>query len=141
MKILQDIFLAVVGYSSGVVIAGGVFAFIAVIGVVPRFAKRTNTQNRLRLYEDMIVLGGIFGCLTMFIDYKFSSHHIIVAIASLCIGIFVGSLSVSLAEILNVMPIFMRRARLTKGLSIFVTVMALGKMLGSLMYFYLPYFK
>lgn len=141
MDIWKNIFLVVLGYSSGLVVAGGVFAFIAVIGIVPRLAQRTQTEHRIRFYEDMIVLGGIFGCTTMFIEYHFNAHHLIVAIISLAVGVFFGCLSVSLAEVLNVMPIFMRRIRLTRGLSAFIVAMALGKAVGSLMFFYLPYFK
>ena len=54
--------------------------------------------------------------------------------ALLC-GIFVGVLAMALAEVLNVMPILMRRARLNKGITWFVVSFALGKLLGSLLYF------
>ena len=34
--------LVLAGFASGVVVAAGTFAFIAVIGIVPRMAQRTN---------------------------------------------------------------------------------------------------
>lgn len=52
MEIIKSIAVVVIGYSSGVVIAGGVFAFIAVLGIVTRLAQKTKTTNYIYLYED-----------------------------------------------------------------------------------------
>ena len=129
------------GFSSGVVVAGGVFAFIAMIGIVPRLAQKTETIKKIPFYEDIIVIGGLFGTTTMFINYDFSYLNffavILIILFSFFTGMFIGILAVSLAEVLNVMPIFTRRLRIVKGLSIFVLFIALGKMIGSLIYFYI----
>ena len=61
--------------------------------------------------------------------FRRSGYHCIIC------GIFVGVLAMALAEVLNVMPILMRRARLNKGITWFVVSFALGKLLGSLLYF------
>ena len=140
MDIIKEIILAVIGFSSGVVVSGGIFAFIAVIGIVPRFAQRTKTEKYVKLYEDAIVLGGIFGCTNMFLNYHLPFGSVLPIVIAGCIGIFVGCLAMSLAEVLNVIPIFMRRARLTRGLAFFIAATALGKVVGSLMYFFLPRF-
>lgn len=140
MVIIKNLVLAIIGYSSGIIVAGGIFSFIAIIGIVPRYAQRTGTQDKIMIYEDAIILGGIIGCLEILIDYKLHVGVFLAVVISFSVGIFVGSLAVSLAEIIDVVPIFMRRARLTKGLSIFVLSLALGKMFGSLAYFILPKF-
>lgn len=140
MAVLKNLLLSIIGFSSGVIVAGGIFAFIAIIGVVPRFAQRTGTQSKIKIYEDAIILGGIFGNIEMFTNYKLPVGTFFAIVAAFSIGIFFGSLAVSLAETIDVVPIFMRRARLTKGLSIFVLALALGKMFGSLAYFILPKF-
>ena len=46
---------------------------------------------------------------------------------SLAIGIFYGIIAVSLAEVLNVLPIIHRRFNLNKGLQYFLLSLALGK--------------
>ena len=51
-------------------------------------------------------------------------------------GIFVGCVSIALAEVLNVFPIIFHKLKLDKNLSIYVIAMALGKMAGSFWYFY-----
>ena len=56
---LKTIYLIFLGLTSGCMVAAGTFAFIAAIGIVPRMAKRTETQRFIRVYEDAIVLGGI----------------------------------------------------------------------------------
>lgn len=50
-------------------------------------------------------------------------------------GIFVGCWSMALAEILNVFPIFMRRARIVRYASVFVIGAAIGKGLGAGLFF------
>jgi hypothetical protein len=140
MVILKNMVLAVIGFASGTIVAGGIFAFIAIIGIVPRFAQKTGTQDKIMLYEDAIILGGILGSCESFIHYTLPVGDFFAVIIALSVGAFVGGLAVSLAEIIDVIPIFMRRTRLTKGLSIFVLALALGKMFGSLAYFMLPKF-
>ena len=67
---LKTIYLIFLGLTSGCMVAAGTFAFIAAIGIVPRMAKRTETQRFIRVYEDAIVLGGIWGTTAMFIRYR-----------------------------------------------------------------------
>jgi len=64
----------------------------------------------------------------------------VVIIFSLCVGIFFGCLAMSLAEVLNVIPILSRRGRLQQGMFFFMLAVAFGKMTGSLLYFIIPGF-
>lgn len=123
------------GFASGIAVAAGVFAFIAAIGLIPRMAKRTQTQKWIPFYEDVTVLGGLFGTTAMFIDYRLPSWKWLVGAFGLLTGIFVGVLAMALTEVLNVMPVMMRRLRLTKGLQWLIVAFALGKVGGALLYF------
>ncbi len=127
--------LSIFGFSSGVAVSAGVFAFIAAIGIIPRMAQRSKTEKYIRLYEDIILLGGLFGSTAMFVDYRLAPIPILVAGYALAIGIFIGVLAMALAEVLNVMPILLRRTRITKGLPWLILCFALGKMVGSILYF------
>ncbi len=135
MEIIKYIILILFGIGSGVVISGGVFSLIATVGIIPRMAEKTNTLDRIMLYEEAIIFGGIAGTLTLFINFYFPVGWLIAAAFSLCIGIFFGELAVSIAEVLNVFPIFMKRFKLSGCISAIVLSFALGKVLGSLMYF------
>lgn len=123
------------GFASGIAVAAGVFAFIAAIGLIPRMAKRTQTQKWIPFYEDVTVLGGLFGTTAMFVDYRLPSWRWLVGTFGLLTGIFVGVLAMALTEVLNVMPVMMRRLRLTKGLQYLIVSFALGKVGGALLYF------
>ena len=132
---MKEIFLIIFSVASGLMVSAGVFAFIAAIGIVPRMAWRTGTRQYARFYEDVIVLGGLFGTTTMFVDYRLPPWWwLIIAVAALE-GVFVGVLAMALTEVLNVMPILMRRTRLTKGLQWIILSFALGKVAGSLIYY------
>jgi len=140
MTALKSIFLILMGFSSGLVIAGAVFAFIAIIGIVPRLAQKTGTQRYIKLYEEAIIWGGILGASTIMFDYRLSIGAIPVALLALCVGIFFGCLAVSLAEVLDVIPVLTRRARLQQGMAAFMLAIAIGKMAGSLLYYFVPGF-
>ena len=63
MNLLQIIFLALLGLSAGMIVAGGVFSFIVELGVISDFADRTHTGNHILIYEDMVAAGAILGNL------------------------------------------------------------------------------
>lgn len=44
MTLLKGLFLMFLGLSAGGIIAAGVFAFLAIIGVFPRLIGKTRTQ-------------------------------------------------------------------------------------------------
>ena len=112
MNLLQTIFLALLGLSAGMVVAGGVFSFIVELGVISDFADRTHTGNHILIYEDMVAAGAILGNLFQVFEVHLPGRMIFLAIYGLFGGIFVGCWAMALAEILNVFPIFMRRARI-----------------------------
>jgi len=140
MTLIKLILLITIGLGSGIVISGAVFAFIAIIGVVPRLAQKTKTEKYIKFYEEAIILGGIFGAASIIFDYYLPIGKPAVIFLSLCIGIFYGCLAVSLAEILDVIPILARRNRIQKGLMYFIASVAFGKMLGSILYYFVPGF-
>lgn len=140
MDLLKSLTVILIGFSSGIIVSGAVFAFIAIIGVVPRLAQKTKTAQHIKIYEEAIIFGGIFGTSTMIFNYYIPLGNIAIIIFSLATGIFFGALAISLAEILDVVPILSRRIRIQEGMKYFVLSIALGKFLGSLLYYYIPGF-
>ena len=140
MEILRSITAVLVGFSSGLVVSGAVFAFITVIGAVPRMAHKTSTRPHVKIYESSIMLGGMFGVLNTIFRLYIPIGSIGVILLSVGNGIFVGVLAMSLAEVLDVIPILTRRGRIQHGMFFFVLAIAAGKLAGSLLYFLLPGF-
>ena len=50
-------------------------------------------------------------------------------------GVFVGAWSMALTEIVNIIPIFTRRITLRRGMELIIFSMAIGRSLGSLLFF------
>ncbi|MBQ2680141.1 MAG: stage V sporulation protein AB [Firmicutes bacterium] len=140
MIFAKNLIVILISFSSGMVISGGVFAFIAMIGIIPRLAQKTKTEKNIPVYENAIVLGGLWGTTTFFIDYSIPAGAVAAVIVSCFIGMFVGGLAVSLAEILNIIPITVKRFRIFGATQLIVTSLAFGKLAGSLLYYIVPGF-
>ena len=61
--LLRYVFLSVLGLSFGLMAAGGVFTVLIAVGLIPRFAGKTHTADHVLLYENMVILGTLFGGL------------------------------------------------------------------------------
>ena len=133
-------FVIITGLSAGSLVAAGVFALITSTGLMTRMAGKTNTGKHIRLYEDMVILGGIWWNVFWVFSLHLPLNHfwkIVVAIfMGICQGVFVGCLAVSLAEALNGTAIFSRRIKLKLGLSFVILSAAVGKIAASLIQFY-----
>ncbi len=133
---LKQAFLFVVGSSAGGIVAAGVFAFLAIIGVFPRLIGTTGTKGHIILCETMMIIGGIFGNLIdLYHIPRMFGGRFMLAFWGLCIGIFVGCLVMSLAETLKALPVLGRRIHLAVGLQYVIAAVAAGKFLGSVIYF------
>lgn len=128
--------LAAAGLSAGVATAAGLFSFIVELGVVADFADRTHTAEHILFYEDCVALGGIVGNILYVFHIGIPLGTPLLAAFGAFAGIFAGCWAMALAEILNVFPIFMRRAKVVRYLSAFIISMALGKGVGAFLFFF-----
>ena len=124
-----------IGLSAGAAASAGVFALITVIGILPRWAGHTRTARHVSLYEWSVILGGTVGNLIFLLQPSLPGKEILEAVAGLFMGIFVGGLIMSLAEVLDVFPILLRRGRIQSGIPWMVLSIGIGKMLGAYLYF------
>lgn len=123
--------LILIGITGGFVVAAGVYAFITLIGVLTRLAVRTNTANRILLYEDLVVLGAAIGNIVLLFEVKIPFGIVGLIIFGLFSGSFIGCLAVALEEVLQVFPVLTYRIRLKTGIPIIVLCLAIGKGLGA----------
>ena len=133
----EQILPAVIGLSGGFVEAGGVIALMVGLGIITRFAGITRTVRHVKKYETAVFFGAIFGNLLTVCQIPVPLGIPGLAILGVMSGIFVGSWILALAEIVNIFPIFARRIGITKGYSLIVIAIALGKTAGSLYHFYM----
>lgn len=128
--------LAIIGLSAGIVVAGGLFAFIIGLSVVSDFADRTHTGSHVMLYEDCVAVGGILSSIFYIYQIHIPYGKWLLPVFGLFAGIFVGCWSMALAEVLNLFPIFIRRGKLVRCIPYIILSVALGKALGAFIFFF-----
>lgn len=157
--LLKQIFMAVTALSFGLIASGGVFTVFVSVGLVPRFAGRTHTGDKILLYESCICAGTIAGCIiSVFEKWMQAGRFIldsgivdaslwqmagraVLIVFGVFAGMFVGCFAIAIAEMLNTIPIFTRRTGFGEGVGIAILCIALGKAAGSLLYFMLNIYK
>ncbi|WP_287487346.1 stage V sporulation protein AB [Blautia sp.] len=133
---MREALLGVVGLCMGMTIASGVVAFIISLGIVPRFAGITRSATRVRLYEDCSMVGAVLGNLLFLYQEALPLGNAGLAVYGSFSGIFLGSWVVALGEVVNIYAILVRRIGLVKGIGLVILSMALGKVVGSLWFFF-----
>lgn len=156
----SQLFLAVFGLSAGMLVSAGIFTVLLAVGLTPRFVGTTHTAKKILLYESCITAGAVIG--TFFSAIPALGHtgewlrqqmllqawgaavqrvidvggEIFLGTAGLFMGMFVGCLALAIAEMLDSIPIFARRVSYRHGLGTAVLAVAIGKLVGSLYYFW-----
>ena len=130
-SLLETTALFLLGLVSGIIIAGGLFAFVVTIGVITRLVTATKTAKRVSLYEDVVVVGVALANIVSLYQPTILHTEFLLPFFGVFSGIYVGCLAVALAEVVNVMPVFSRRIKLKYGMSFLIVGFALGKMFGT----------
>ncbi len=141
------------GIVSGLMVSGGVFTALLVLGLVPRFAGKSHTADKILTYESVVVVGCVMGGVLSalpaanfvkkmeFLQEIFQTNtwnilsDIAMAGGGFFAGCFVGCVALAIAEMLDSIPIFARRIAFRQGLGVAVLAVAAGKVAGSLVYF------
>lgn len=154
--LLKQLFLGICALSFGLLSSAGVFTVLASVGLIPRFAGKMHVAKKIFALEEAVVFGTLIGgFFSVFGNYGqigafvlsrelFGSStvaiwkgtgNVVLMVGGLFAGMFVGCLAFAIAEMLNSIPIFARRIGFRRGLGVAVTSAALGKVMGSILYF------
>ena len=87
MTVIQYSVLILIGLASGVAVATGIFAFITMLGIIPRLAARTKTANHVVWYETMIIAGGALGNIRIVFEIPMPLTTIFLAVYRLFAGV------------------------------------------------------
>lgn len=134
--IRNTLLMVFVGFSAGVTVAGGIFALIVGLKIVPRFAEITHTAGHMMVYENCIIWGGILGNIIYVYRIPITAGTFGVILFGLIGGVYVGAWAMALAEIVDVFPIFSRRFSLKRQFGLLIVLLAAGRTVGSLLHFY-----
>ncbi|WP_425446072.1 stage V sporulation protein AB [Dethiothermospora halolimnae] len=134
---MDTLILILVGFSGGVVTGSAVGAFITLLDIVPRLAQISKSTTLIRFYEKLLTVTTTLTSILIFFQFKFNLNDIILIPIGTFIGIFVGLLAAALAEVINVIPILARRLRIRQYVFYVFISMALGKVVGSLIHWFI----
>lgn len=130
---MKYIVVPFVGFSNGIMVGGGVVALLVLLDIIPRLAQLTNTYDQVNLYETVIVIASMLAAVISLTGIVINLGKIMVVIIGFSMGIFIGLLASALAEVINVLPVIIRRFKL-EGYTIFIVYsLIFGKILGSLL--------
>lgn len=136
MTLIRQAILGIIGLSAGFAVAGGVFSFITMLGIIPRLAARTHTKDRIYRYESAVILGGSLGNIWILYEIPLLPSYVLTGAIGLFSGIFVGCLAMALAEVLRVFPILTARISLKEGFPYVVAAAAIGKAVGTVFQYF-----
>lgn len=142
---LKSVLASVICFGAGIGVAAGTFAFLLVIRVLPRMLQKAKLEDKIIYIENIVVKGVLFGTVFSLFHWKKKwlfalLGKTLLTIFGMSAGIFTGCIAVALAEILDTFPIFFRRLHLKEELCEgLLFLMAVGKMAGSLFYFFCGY--
>ncbi|MBE5951176.1 MAG: stage V sporulation protein AB [Lachnospiraceae bacterium] len=131
MSIWMNVLLAMIGLGGGMLVAGGLFAFLVTVGVVTRLAAGTKTAKFVMLYEDMALLGGAIGNIAYVYGAGLPTGVVGFALYGISSGIFTGCLAAALAEVINMLPVLSERLNMKKGMAVVMVAFAIGKLVGA----------
>jgi len=131
MNNIMNILLLMIGLGGGILVAGGLFAFLATVGVVTRLAAGTKTAKYVMLYEDMALLGGTVGNIAYVYSVGLPVGTVSFVLYGLGAGIFTGCLAAALAEVINMLPVLSERLDMKKGMMAVMILFAVGKLVGA----------
>ena len=132
MTWLENGTLLIIGLCGGLLVSGGLFAFLALVGVVTRLVAGTKTAKYLMFYEDMALVGCTVGNLLFLYGFSLPLGNLFLGMYGVGAGIFTGCLAAALAEVVSMMPVLSERVGLKKGMPGIMVMFALGKLTGSL---------
>ena len=90
--LISHILIGLLAIACGIAVSAGTFAFILVIGVVPRMIKKNNMGNHIFEIENSIVFGVMVGAIFSVFEWEARfpipwMAHVMVAIYGLAAGI------------------------------------------------------
>ncbi len=134
MKI-STILVICLSFSTGIVVASAIFAFLSVIGLIPRFITKTKTSNTIILYENIIVVAGCISALVYSFDLNFKLGNLVFWYYMISLGIFLGSLAVCLTEVIDAIPVIAKLTNLKEKVKYVILIIALSKAFGAFIFY------
>ncbi len=129
---------ALAAFAEGLAVGSGLAALVVLLAVAVRLARITGTPGWSRAYEWALVLGSAAAASYEVWPWSLHGPRVGAAALGLGMGLFIGLLAASLAEVVAVVPLASRRLGLVAYMPRLVLAVALGKTLGAVLWLLVP---
>ena len=133
MHYLIEVFI---GLSGGIAVGGAYASILTVLDILPRLAQISKSPANINKFESALVFGGVSWTVIDFMDVTIPLGIWGMLIFGSFGGIFIGLLIAGLAEVFNVLPVMSNRLKMNQYIFHFVVALILGKVTGSLFYWF-----
>ncbi|GMK37923.1 stage V sporulation protein AB [Paenibacillus sp. CCS19] len=129
----RNLFVAMLGLGGGLAVGSGLVSLLIILDLIPRLAQLGNAYRKSVWFETAVTAGALFWTVADFMNWKlYLPNQLVMPIAGVLDGLFVGLLAAALTEVMNVLPILAKRMSLSRHIAALVWAMVLGKTAGSL---------
>ncbi|KNF09263.1 stage V sporulation protein AB [Gottschalkia purinilytica] len=133
---IKAILIIIISISGGAVVGSAAAAFLTVLDVIPRLSQISKTQGYVKLYGLVISVSITLITFLTLTNFTLNISQIVKLLVipmGFLFGMFVGLLASALAEVLNVIPVLVKKLKISDNhIKILLISTALGKMIGSL---------
>ncbi|MFV0441874.1 MAG: stage V sporulation protein AB [Lachnospirales bacterium] len=134
--IMENSVFAIISFSTGFAISSAIFAFLSIIGLIPRLISKSKTEKHIMFYENVIIIAGGIGAILYCFDISFNIGVILYFYLIFSLGIFVGSLAVCVTEVIDILPIIVRFFKFKNKMRLLLISLALGKGVGAFVFYF-----
>ena len=136
---MQYILVPLIGLANGIIVGSGIVALITLLDIVPRLAQLTKTYRYIREYEYVLIIASTVAAFLSLTRISIHLGFALVVIIGFFNGFFIGMLASALAEVMNVIPVIVRRFRIDGYVIYILYSLVFGKVIGSLIHWvFLP---
>lgn len=128
---MELIILPIIGFSNGIIVGSGIVALLTLLDIIPRLAQLTKTYNYISIYEDVIIYSAALAAFFSLAKMGINTGVVFIIIIGFFMGVFIGLLASALAEVMNVIPVIVRRFQIEEYVFYIVYALILGKTVGS----------
>ncbi len=136
---MRNLLVVFLGFSNGIVVGSGIVALLTLLDIIPRLAQLTKTYKYIALYENIIVTGATLAAFSSLTNTSIHFNTYFVIIIGFFMGTFIGMLASALAEVMNVIPVVVRRFKLDGYVIYILYALVFGKVLGSLLHWFIKH--
>ncbi|MFZ7120593.1 MAG: stage V sporulation protein AB [Eubacteriaceae bacterium] len=139
MNYSEVFFVVFIGFSAGLSVGTSVISFLVILRVIPRIIEIFKESYHIYFIEIALALGSVVSSVIYLNGFSIKTNFIVIIFLGLLIGVFIGMLAGALNEILNVVPIVTKRLAIEKYDKYILISLSLGKTVGSLVYWLIPF--